>query len=465
MSVTSKGALFDEKTLTDADGPGLAAMPDVVAPCLFVVMECERPQAGGTRHSLAHIDRVVLGRGPSRSAERIVDDCVRTLDVRIPDPRMSSRHASLSREGTEFVLEDLGSRNGTRINGSPISTRTLLGDGSFVEAGHTILRFRAAVTAPLAAVADADSAADDRESLLSTLDPCLKRRVSMLERLAGSSCPVLLVGETGTGKEVVAQGIHRLSKRKGAFVAVNCGALPAALLEAQLFGHTRGAFTGAVADATGLLRSADGGTLLLDEIGDLPPPSQAALLRALQEHEVVPVGGTRPAKVDLRVLAATNRPLEELIARGEFRSDLLARLAGFRFSIPPLRARREDIGIMVAIYARRQPLRLTLEAARALLRYDWPLNVRELHHGLQVASRLAGDQAIDVAHLPPAVGPSASNTPSPGDNTVAPLEQRLVASLTRHHGNVSEVARELGKARMQVQRWMRRFRIEPRSYR
>jgi len=467
VSGTSQGALDGEETLTDAEGAGRAALPDTVSPHLFIVIECARPEAGSTRHSLAHIDRVVVGRGERRSAERLVDDGKRTLDLRIPDARLSSQHACISREGGAFFVDDLGSRNGTRVNGSRISSRALLADGDIIEVGHTILRYRAAVTAPLDALADADSAIDNPRGLLASVDPCLTRGASMLARLARSSCSVLLLGETGTGKELVARGIHRLSERKGAFVAVNFGALPAALVEAQFFGHVRGAFSGAMTDAPGLLRSADGGTLLLDEIGDLALSSQAALLRALQDHEVVPVGGTRPIKIDLRVVAATHRPLRSLVARGEFREDLFARVAGFTFSIPPLRARRDDIGIMIAAHAREQPTRLTPAAGRALIGYKWPLNVRELHQILQVASVLAGSDAIDVVHLPAPIGLLAPDATSSlqADPSAEPIQDRLVESLTRHRGNVSEVARDLGKARMQVQRWMKRFGIDARSFR
>src|SRR5262249_27731601 len=168
---------------------------------------------------------------------------------------------------------------------------------------------------------------------------------------------VLLFGETGTGKEVLAGAIHRTSARTGAFVAANCGALPAALVESQLFGHVRGAFTGAVRDGPGFVRAADRGTLFLDEIGDLAPPAQAALLRVLEEYEVVPVGTTRAVHVDVRVIAATHRPLDQMAERGEFRQDLYARLAGFVQRIPPLRERREDLGLLVGGVLGRNPPR------------------------------------------------------------------------------------------------------------
>jgi DNA-binding NtrC family response regulator len=317
------------------------------------------------------------------------------------------------------------------------------------------------------APADVDSADQGTGELLATVDPGLAHRIGMLARVAKSSAPILVRGETGTGKEVLARAIHRVSQRRGAFVGVNCGALAAALVEAQLFGHVRGAFSGAVSDAPGLLRAADGGTLLLDEVGDLPAPAQAALLRALQEQEVVPVGGVRPAKIDLRVVAATHRPIEALVARGEFRADLFARLAGFTFEIPPVRERREDIGLLIAAFAADRKLRFTHAAGRALLRHDWPLNVRELHHALDVAAALADGDWIDLVHLPQAVAQVAASSASQSQRSpdVDPLREQLVASLVRHGGSVTEVARDFGKDRVQVRRWMKRFGVDARSFR
>jgi Sigma-54 interaction domain/FHA domain/Homeodomain-like domain len=456
------------ETLDDTAGKGTTAGVEIEASHLFVALECARPAAGGARHSLADVGRVVLARSSTRCADRSFAGGHWTLSVGIPDPRMSARHACLVRVGDEFFVEDLGSRNGTRVNGTQLSGRTALADGDLVEVGHTLLRYRSALSVPIDAPADADSADDAPGGPLRTLDPGLSMRAAMLASVARSNSPVLLLGETGTGKEVLARAVHRLSERRGAFVAVNCGALPASLLEAQLFGHLRGAFSGALTDAPGLLRSADGGTLLLDEVGDLPEPSQPALLRALQEKEVVPVGGVRPIPIDLRVVAATHRALDELERRGEFRSDLLARIAGFVFAIPPLRERKEDIGVLVEAFARGRAIRLKPAAGRALFRYHWPLNVRELHQTLEVAATLAGNEPIDIAHLPATVARAPTTRPVPlprSDDSVERVRKRLVASLARHRGNVSEVARELGKARTQVQRWLKRFGLDARGFR
>jgi transcriptional regulator with PAS, ATPase and Fis domain len=283
---------------------------------------------------------------------------------------------------------------------------------------------------------------------------------------------VLLLGETGTGKEVLARAIHAESGRDGPFVAVNCGALPKALVESLLFGHRRGAFSGATEDQIGFVRAAHGGTLFLDEIGDLAASSQAALLRILQEREVVPVGATRPVSTDIRVIAATHRPLDQLIEGGQFRSDLFARIAGFSFTLPPLRDRLDDIGLLVAallprIAADRAPaLTFTARAVHALMASRWPYNVRELEQRLKVAVLASNDGRIDT--LRTAEGESAGGARN-GDRKLSSHEQalcaELVAKLALHHGNVTRVAEAMGYARSQVQRWLRRFQIDARKFR
>ncbi|MEJ7598986.1 MAG: sigma 54-interacting transcriptional regulator [Kofleriaceae bacterium] len=250
---------------------------------------------------------------------------------------------------------------------------------------------------------------------------------------------------------------------------------PAEHRRSQLFGHTRGAFSGALKDEPGLVRSAQFGTLLLDEIGDLPTSSQAALLRVLQEGEVLPVGSTKATKVDIRVVAATHMPLETLIEKGVFRRDLYARLAGYSFALTPLRDRRVDLGLLVAaLLAARgdapRPLRMTCEAARALVRYDWPLNVRELDQCLRAAYVLADDDMITIDDLPDAVAAAlGAGHPSDEDDTPGgrdeELRRDLLVRMADAKGNVSEVARALGKARQQVHRWLRRFGIDPEAYR
>lgn len=462
----------DDHTLTESPGAGAPlARPDAH---LLVVLECDRPLAGSSRHSLRGIDEVVLGRGDDRRAVREGN----RLRIELPSAWMSATHARIRREGGAFHLEDLGSRNGTRVGGTTVA-HVVLADGDMVELGHTLLLFREALHSPPGAPLDLDtrSAPPPSSHGMRTIIPALAAEMDAIERIATSKVPVLLRGETGTGKEVVARAVHALSKRTGEFVAVNCGAIPESLVESQLFGHAKGAFSGAVRDAPGFVRASSGGTLFLDEVGDLPLPSQAALLRVLQEGEVVPVGATRPEPVDLRVLAATHQPLEALAARGAFRRDLLARLDGYSFGLAPLRERREDIGIIVDDLLREvapnaaERLRLSPEVGRALLRYEWPLNVRELRHCLARAAALAGDgEVLERNHLPAAVAQALDEAPgSPGDRSEATHDERLREQLERllvqHEGNVAEVARALGKARMQVHRWMKRFAIDPKRYR
>jgi transcriptional regulator with PAS, ATPase and Fis domain len=405
-------------------------------------------------------DKVVIGRGAMRSSCRELEGDARALTITVPDPRMSSKHARLTRDGKRWLLEDAGSRNGTRVNTRAATAPVPLADGDIVEMGQTLFLVRADLPVPSGAPADLDSGSFDQDTALSTLDPGLTREVARLNRIARSRVPVVLGGETGTGKELTARAIHRLSGRKGPFVAVNCGALSASLLEATLFGHVRGAFTGAVSESPGLLRSAHGGTLFLDEIGDLPMASQVALLRVIEEGEVLPVGGLRTAKVDLRIVAATHRSLEDAVERGAFRADLYARLAGFTFVVPPLRTRRQDMGLLLAAMYGDRSLHLTVDAAYAVVRHDWPLNVRELRNALESAAALC-EGAIGLEHLPRAVAEAAGRAPIGAD----PVQEGLLSALARHRGNISAVARDMGKARMQIQRWLRRYGIDPRAFR
>jgi DNA-binding NtrC family response regulator len=451
-------------------------------PHLFCVFECDRPEAGGARWSLRGINQVIIGRGARREAVRDVQDGFATLRISIPARAMSSVHARLLPVSGGWVIEDARSRNGTFLNGARIE-RAAVGEGDLLELGRTLFTTRPAI-ATEAASADVDvDGAPPLARGLSTLLPELAMRYGDLARIARSTVPLLLLGETGTGKEVLARAVHTLSGRAGRFVAVNCGALPANLVEGQLFGHVRGAFSGAVRDEPGLVRAADGGTLLLDEIGDLPASSQAALLRVLQEGEVLPVGSTRTVQVDLRIVAATHRPLANDVAAGRFRDDLLARLSGFRMQLSPLRQRREDLGLLVAEILRSiAPDRLgrvTLSpsVARAFLSHGWPHNVRELQQALSAALVLATDGAIASEHLPEEIvrpgGLRESTAPPlwapvtepPRDDEGDRLRHALIASLRAHQGNVAAVARAMGKAPMQIHRWMKRFAIDPNEFR
>jgi DNA-binding NtrC family response regulator len=336
-------------------------------------------------------------------------------------------------------------------------------DHDVIEAGRTffVVRSREPAGAP---ALDLITSPADRNDRLVTLDPELARAFDELARVAPSNVPVLVGGPTGAGKERVARAVHAASARRGALVPVNCGALPAGLVESELFGHRKGAFSGAIADAAGLVLASSGGTLLLDEIGDLPAPAQAALLRVLEEREVRAVGATAAVPVDLRVVAASHRDLDAMIADGRFREDLYARLAGFELSLPPLADRRVDLGLVLGALV---PAGTVLAAAtvRALFAYAWPRNMRELARVIERAVALAAGAEVTPAHLPDEIArapwPSRPVAADDGDDRRA----ELIRLLEKHRGNVSRVAVEMGRVRQQVQRWIKRYGLDPDRYR
>jgi transcriptional regulator with PAS, ATPase and Fis domain len=454
-----------ERTLSYADDRSQEER-SFASPYLVVALECERPLALPVRLSLAEVDRAAIGRGELRTWERLSEDGCPTLRVGLSDGWMSSRHAVLDRAaGGGWTLRDEGSKNGTFVNGRPI-TEALLCDGDLIEAGSTLLLFRERVRRTLREPPDLDVAAGGAaHPALVTLSFELARALASLARLAPAGVSIVLGGESGTGKELTARAIHDLSERPGPFVALNCGALPETLVEGELFGVRRGAYSGAAEDRAGLVRAAHRGTLFLDEIAELPPGSQVKLLRVLQEGEVTPLGATQPVPVDVRVVAASHRDLAEMVEGGQFRADLYARLAGAHVALPPLRQRREDIGFLIAVLLRRllggraEGVKLEREAARALFLYSWPNNIRELEQALRAALALASGLRIAPVHLPEAV---RGRPVTDGDQR---LREELVRLLTEHAGNVSAVARAMGKARVQIRRWCRRFGIDPESYR
>jgi transcriptional regulator with AAA-type ATPase domain len=459
----------DDQTL---DEVSRAAAGSVVrAPTLFVVLEGDRPLGRGARFSLVGVEAVVLGRGPSRRATRSPDGG--TLDVRVPGRWVSTNHVAIRAVGGEWIAEDAGSRNGTFVNGERVKSHVLR-EGDVLEAGRVYLKVRGAPAPDGPLVRDFDAESSQEPFGVLTLLPELAESQVSLSRIARSgSVPVLLLGPSGSGKEVLAREVHAQSNRQGPFIAVNCGALPATLVESLLFGHVKGAFSGAARDEAGFVRSAEGGTLFLDEIGDLPAASQAALLRVLQEHEVIPVGSTRALKIDVRVIAATHRLLEVLSSDTGFRSDLLARLRGYTHMLPPLRDRMPDLGVILADILvqlageRAARLTFTPEAARALLRYSWPLNIRELRQAMGSAIALAVDDVIDLNHLPaelsaPPRVPEGEPSATTNDDV---LRDQLIALLHENRGNVTAVARVMGKAPAQIHRWMRRLVIDPDTFR
>ncbi|MCC8487827.1 sigma-54 dependent transcriptional regulator [Xanthomonas campestris pv. raphani] len=302
--------------------------------------------------------------------------------------------------------------------------------------------------------------AEDADALIGH-SPAMRTVHKRIGLAAGADLPVLITGETGTGKELAARALHRASARaQRAFVAVNCAAIPLELMESELFGHRKGAFSGATSDRIGLIRQADGGTLFLDEIGDMPLPMQGKLLRFLQEGEVTPLGGNGAQKVDVRVLAATHRDLAAWASTGQFRSDLRYRLNVVPIELPPLRERGDDILLLATHFlqsAGGAARALSPDAQRRVLDYLWPGNVRELRNVMQRCALLVRGHTIAAGDLDEALG-----EPLPGDllqsqpadaptgtqslpEAVAQLEKRMIqAALTQAQGNRAEAARQLG---------------------
>ncbi|HEX5634841.1 MAG TPA: sigma 54-interacting transcriptional regulator [Gemmatimonadales bacterium] len=293
----------------------------------------------------------------------------------------------------------------------------------------------------------------------------------LVARVGRTDVTVLVTGESGTGKELVARALHAESRRAARpLLAVNCSALPSELVESELFGHVKGAFTGAMRDRPGLFEAADGGTLLLDEVGDLAVHAQAKALRALETGEIMPVGASRTMSVNVRVIAATNRPLDQLVGEGRFREDLLYRLQVITIALPPLRERPEDIPVLARRFIRGFAAQhglaiadLTDEALAALRRWHWPGNVRELRNAIERGVILAEGRVLALHDLPQAIvagAPAEDESPS-GELTFLEARRRalhafdrdfLAAALKRHGGNIARTARALGLHRQSLQR-------------
>jgi DNA-binding NtrC family response regulator len=291
----------------------------------------------------------------------------------------------------------------------------------------------------------------------------------LIEKVAMADAPVVITGQRGTGKELIARAIHDLSpRRRGPFIKVNCAALDGNLLECGLFGHVKGAFPGANNPRIGRFEAAYGGTIFFDEIGDIPPATQIKLLRTLEEKEIERVGTHHPIKIDVRVVSATHKNLEELIAHGRFREDLYFRINVFPITCPPLCDRTEDIPIIVQHLIQRNNLKTdknitgaTPEAIEKMTAYAWPGNVKELRNTIDYAFALCSSTCIGIKHLPAAIGRSASNTSNNIIDKVN-LEKRaeLIRALRQTGGNRSEAARILGISRVTVWKQINKFSID-----
>ncbi|MCA9652175.1 MAG: sigma 54-interacting transcriptional regulator [Myxococcales bacterium] len=410
----------------------------------------------------------------------------------VPHATVSRRHLELRTEsrGRVFVATDRGSRNGSWINAVPVgAVPRVLQSGDVLRLGEVVAVFEQgrgmlgdrSSTSTQAVVGDSAAAIGLRNAIA---------------RIASDRSPVLIVGDSGTGKESVARELHRLSRRPGPLVVANCATLTASLADSQLFGHERGAFTGAVKAQPGLFRSADGGSLFLDEIGELPLELQPKLLRAVERGEIVPLGDTITQTVDTRIIAATNRDLAGEVDAGSFRRDLYARLSLFRIHVPRLAERRADLLAWIDRLYRRwraereldpEPLLdFSAEALEALLLHDWPENLRGLDHLVHELATDHRDERITRARLgewwertralrpvpasptppPPSTAspappsPSPSPVPAPRSKPPKPTREQLLAVLEANGWNLRAVARHYDRDRRQIYRWLEALGIE-----
>jgi hypothetical protein len=457
------GELTDTVSKTGAAANDSSADDEV--PRLLVVCECGRLTAPALRVALGDLQEVTVGRDLRRGLARHG----KTAALSVVDDEISRKHLAVRRQLGGWEVADLASKNGILVNGEVARIATLT-DGDLIEAGGTLLMFREDGGGPDDGT-DRDLAAEPTTPIaFRTVNTEFEHRIHQLTKIARAGVAVLVRGETGTGKELVARAIHDVSGRRGPFIPINCGALPRNLIESELFGHKRGAFSGANEGRDGLVRRAHGGTLFLDEIAELPEESQVALLRVLQEGEVRPIGASDTVKVDIRIVAATHQDIPARIAEGRFRQDLYARLAGFEMALPALRDRREDLGTLIASLLPRvapQPERITLQraAARALVRYAWPLNIRELEQALRAAVALTDTGEIRLEHLSEAIrryAPPSLLILRPEERV---LREQVISLLREYGGNVSAVGRAMGKAPIQIRRWCRRMQIELSQFR
>ena len=423
------------------------------------------------------------GRGPEFAAlppdgVQIGRGCALWPSGPIADARISRHHVEILRDKRrdQWVLRDVGSSNGTALNGVPLTEPQVLLPGDVMRLGSTLIVFIELHGDPTGPEAPAVTGlVGESEAIVA-----VRRTIA---RVGPHDSSVLITGDTGTGKEVVARALHHASNRPGQFIAINCGAVSGGVLESELFGHVKGAFTGAAQARKGLFRAADGGTLFLDELGEMPQDLQVKLLRVLEGKVVRPVGGNREESVDVRVVAATNRDLVAEVRAGRFRSDLFARLHQWPITLPNLRARREDIPLLSRhLLARKgSDLPLAADLAETLMLHPWPLNVRGLANVLSVAligvssdhigmtpevtALLDADRALmrpdperpsaqivsTTTTLPPPVGADETR---PMIRKVAQLPdpETLGEALRANNGSVAATARTLGCSRQQLYR-------------
>jgi sigma-54 dependent transcriptional regulator, acetoin dehydrogenase operon transcriptional activator AcoR len=400
----------------------------------------------GARSSYSILDRALIRIGRGSEA-----------DVELESGGVSRIHAEIYRQGSIYALRDTGSTNGSYVNGRRVE-HAALSPGDVLRLGDML---------GVVARVDAQLAREERDFIELApgllFGPGLHAQLAEVRQVAASALPVVVVGETGTGKDCMARAVHLLSGRKGAFHAVNCAALPVGLAEAELFGHRKGAFTGAEQSGLGHLRAADKGTLFLDEFAELSLPIQAKLLRALQDGSVMPLGETRAVQVDVRVVAASQTPMAELVAEKRVRADLAARLNGITLDIPALSERRADIAILFDYFLRQlsggRPPSLEPRLLERLLLWDWPGNVRELELVTRKLLVIHGHESLLKANFLPKElqgEPERQALPAATGKDRAEHDlQRFTRYLKEYAGNVARAAAAAGISRQRAYRLLK----------
>ena len=427
-----------------------------------------RDALGGDHLTLPGIKLTVV-QGPDRGREVVAKRGLISVgtgtgnDLVLTDDSVSRRHIEIRLRSDEVRVADLRSTNGTEIDGVRVID-AVLSPGSLIRVGSTAIRVSAVeepVTVPISS--------SHRFGGLLGQSTAMRQVFAVLERASPTDVTVMIEGETGTGKEVAAEAIHAASPREdGPFVAIDCGAIAPSLVESELFGHVRGSFTGAIADRRGAFEEADGGTLFLDELGELPLELQPKLLRALETRQIRRLGSSHTTKIDVRVIAATNRDLATEVNRGNFREDLYFRLAVVQVRLPPLRSRREDIPVLVRHFVERfapgSP-KPSQELLNALTSRAWPGNARELRNAVERAVALATPSVGESTGASIARAPVETMAPLFGmpikeavERWTEQFERSYLENALRMSGNsVSGAARACGVNRRYLQRMMKRL--------
>jgi DNA-binding NtrC family response regulator len=493
---------------TNDGRPGQGKFPDFVPPTKI--------QYGSDKAPTLHLRRCTLSPvagGPDLAFDKdeITVGAMEENDVVLHDDTVSRYHCKIVQEDTGYVLVDLRSTNGTFINKVRIR-EAYLKPGCTIAVGQQQLKFNARDEQVEIVPSDADRCGD-----IIGRNQRMREIYAIIEKISPTNTTVVIEGETGTGKEVVAQSIHQMSARaRGPLIIFDCGAVPPNLIESELFGHEKGSFTGAVMTRQGLFELADSGSLFLDELGELPIDLQPKLLRALEQREVRRVGSSKPLKVDVRIIAATNRNLESEVREGRFRQDLFYRLSVVRLHLPALRERPDDIPLLTSHFLKSQKYNrgtdgqarvrsVSAGAMQSLMNYDWPGNVRELVNVVERAVSFCDGDVIQTEDLPDHIREARARTPRPvvraggqahagqvhqgsgrapppvsepprppseligGDVTFKDAKERWVSSferdyivslLKRHGGNISHAAREADIDRKYFRKLMKKYDIE-----